>query len=132
MNKLSAVQETSLLHGSLVNSLNHRTSNITDHALSDQHKTAMTKLCADQAKASNKSITAYSPLARSLLTLDEVVKNRLRKKFDICYVMAKERMAFRSALHDLEVRHGVDLGLAYKTTPRILHISLQIPNVRTL
>lgn len=72
MNKLSAVQETSLLHGSLVNSLNHRTSNITDHVLSDQHKTAMTKLRADQAKASNKSITAYSPLARSLLTLDEV------------------------------------------------------------
>ena len=49
--------------------------------------------------------------------MDETVKDRLRKKFDICYVMAQERMAFKKypALHTLEARHGVDLGEAYKT-----------------
>ena len=41
----------------------------------------------------------------------------MRKKFDICSVMTKENMAFRkySALHELETRHDVELGSAYKT-----------------
>ena len=52
--------------------------------------------------------------------MDEAVKDRLWKKFDICYVMAMEKIAFRKypALHALEARqarHGVDLGEAYKT-----------------
>lgn len=101
----------------ITGSSNHRSSNIVDHAQSEQHKAAMLKLRRDQAKSSNKSITSYSPIARSLLGMDDAVKDRMRKKFDICYVMAKERMAFRKypALHDLESRHGVDLGTAYKT-----------------
>ena len=98
-------------------SMNHRTSSLNDHAKSDQHMTAMMKLRTEQAKTRNKSLTSYSSIARSLLVMDEAVKDRLRKKFEICYVMAKEKIAFRKypALHALEARHGVDLGEVYKT-----------------
>lgn len=101
----------------ITGSVNHRTSNFTDHAQSDQHKTAMMKLRTDQARASSESITSYSSIARCLLRMDETVKDQLRKKFDICYVMAKEKVAFRKypALYALETRHGVNLGEAYKT-----------------
>ena len=72
---------------------------------------------AATAKATNQPITTYSPIASSLLTMDEAVKKRMKKKFDICYLLAKEGIAFHKypALHDLEARHGVDLGFAYKT-----------------
>ena len=77
----------------------------------------MMRLYADQAKVKQLSITSYSPIARTLLKMDKATKEQLRKKFDICYVMTKENMAFRKfpALHELETRHGVDLGPAYKT-----------------
>lgn len=41
----------------------------------------------------------------------------MKKKFDICYVMAKVGMAFRKypSLHELEVHHGVDLGFIHET-----------------
>lgn len=73
----------------------------------------MTRMRSEAARA---VMTSYSPIARSLLRLDDTVKERMRKKFDICYVMAKEGIAFRKypALHELEARHGVDLGFAYK------------------
>ena len=75
------------------------------------------RLRADQAKSKQLSITSYSPIARSLLRMDQALKERMRKKFDICSVMTKENMAFRkySALHELETRHDVELGSAYKT-----------------
>ena len=43
--------------------------------------------------------------------MDDTVKGRMKKKFDICYVLAKESMGFGKypALHELEERHGVDL-----------------------
>ena len=39
------------------------------------------------------------------------------EKVDICYLMPKERLGFRKypSLHELEERHGVDLGFVYKT-----------------
>ena len=94
-----------------------KTSNIIDHAKSDQHRSSMDRVRVEAAKSSNLSITSYSPIARRILVMDEVVKSRLTKKFDMCYLMAKESMAFRkyTALHALEERHGVDLGFAYKT-----------------
>ena len=46
--------------------------------------------------------------------MDTATKERMKCKFDICYVMAKEGMAFTKypALYDLESRHEVDLGVA--------------------
>lgn len=98
-------------------STNHKTSNIVDHANSDQHRAAKVRTRAEAAKATNQPITSYSPIARSLMRMDNQVMERMKKKFDICYIMAKEGIAFRKypALHELEVRHGVDLGFAYRT-----------------
>ena len=41
----------------------------------------------------------------------------MRKKFDICYMMAKESISFSKypAIVELESRHGVNLGPAYRT-----------------
>ena len=43
--------------------------------------------------------------------MDEAVQGCMKRKFDICYVMARESLMFRKypALHELEERHGVDL-----------------------
>ena len=77
----------------------------------------MVRTCVEAAKATNQPITSYSPITRSLMRMDDQVMERMKKKFDICYIMAKEGIAFRKypALHELEVRHGVDLGFAYRT-----------------
>ena len=98
----------------ITGSNNHKCSNVLDHARSDQHKAAMTRLRVEQSRA---PASTYAPIARSLLTMDKTVQEKMKKKFDICFVMAKENMAFRKypALHELEVRHGVDLGESYKT-----------------
>ena len=44
----------------------------------------------------------------------------LRKKFDIAYFIAKEKLAFSKMkpLCELEERHGADLGEKYKTNIR--------------
>ena len=75
----------------------------------------MAYLKADQARH-NESVTSYSPIAHSLLKMDDTTRGRMKRKFDICYVMAKEAIAFSKyiALYDLESRHEVDLGAAYK------------------
>ena len=77
----------------------------------------MSRVHADAAKASSLPITSYSPIARSLLVMDDTTRERMRKKFDVSYVIAKEGMPFRKypILHALGERHGVDLGFAYKT-----------------
>ena len=81
----------------------------------------MNRVRIESAKTSNLPITTYSPIARSLLAMDESVRSRMKKKFDIilCYMMAKEGMAFKKypIMHALEECHGVDLGFSYKSPP---------------
>ena len=76
----------------------------------------MAYLKVDLAKANNKSVTSFSPIGHSLKNMDASTRERMKRKFDICYVMAKEGVAFSKypALYDLESRHDVDLGVAYK------------------
>ena len=96
---------------------NQRTSNVLDHVACDQHKAAMSHLRTAQAKASGEPVTSYAPIARALLMLDEPERARMRRKFDVCYLMAKEGIAFEKfpSLCELEARHEVDLGHAYRT-----------------
>ena len=84
-------------------SSNQKTSNIVDHATSEQHCAAMIRLRTDAAKVSNLLLISYSTIARSLLVMDDAMLGRMKKKFDICYVMAKESLGFRKypALHEL-------------------------------
>jgi len=59
----------------------------------------------------------YSPLARLIADMDETTQKRMERKFDICYMLVKENMAFRkyTPIYDLELRHSVNLGHSYKT-----------------
>lgn len=77
----------------------------------------MSLLRTEQAKATNTPITSYAPIARSMLSMEKPLQEKMCKKFDICYVLAKENLAFRKypAIHQLESRHGVDLGQSYTT-----------------
>ena len=98
---------------------NQRTSNLLDHATSGQHKKAIAELCTAQARASRTPVVQYAPIARSLSMLSDVDRTRMQKKLDVCYLMAKEGIAFEKfvPLCELESRHGVELGHAYRTTP---------------
>lgn len=101
----------------ITGSTNQKLSNVLDHARSEQHKSSMSLLRVEQAKATNAALTTYAPIAKSLLSMDKSLEERMGKKFDICYVLAKENLAFRKypVLHELESRHGVDLGQSYAT-----------------
>ena len=100
----------------IVGSTNQRISNITDHANTEQHKATTTRYRIEQSKSACVPITTYSPIARSLLTMDKFTLEKMERKFDMCYLLAKEGMAFKKypALYSLEERHGVELGNAYK------------------
>ena len=76
----------------------------------------MVYLKADLAKANNEPVTSFSPIGCSLMNMDATTRERMKSKFDICYVMAKKGIALSKhpALYDLESRHNIDLGGAYK------------------
>ena len=48
--------------------------------------------------------------------MDNATKERIKRKFDISFVLAKENLAFTKypSIYKLEQRHGVDLGQAYQ------------------
>ena len=71
--------------------VNQWTSNVLDHVACKQHKVAMSHLCAAQARANKEPVTSYAPIAHSLLMSE---RGRMRCKFDLCYLMAKEGIAF--------------------------------------
>ena len=90
---------------------NLRSSSFKDHAHSDMH--VHTTMLFHQKH--HREVTDYSPIARALHSLDPS-REQTKKKFDIAYLIAKEKLAFRKmgALCDLEQRHGVDSGEGYK------------------
>ena len=92
-----------------------RTSNLKDHAHTDQHKHAMSLLKKEQAQIQGLSPASYAPIAKALEALPEEDKTRLRNKFDIAYFIATEKLSFKKypKLCELETKHGVDIGTTY-------------------
>ena len=88
---------------------NQRTSNVIDHATSEQHKLAMKLLRTAQAKASNLPVTSYAPIARALMTLEEPEQAKLQHKFDMCYFLAKQGLSFRSTVLSVSLSPGTKL-----------------------
>lgn len=86
-------------------------SNVLDHASSEVHKIAMTRKRADDAKASGGSAVLSSTIGRCLSTLDSGTRARMARKFDLCFVMAKQSIPFVKypALLELEQLHEVDI-----------------------
>ena len=101
----------------IVGSTNQRTSNLIDHAMSDVHKSSMSKLKVERAKARGESAATSTTIGRLVSSMDDETRERMAKKFDVCFMMAKESLPFTKypSLLELESRHGVDLGPAYRT-----------------
>ncbi len=88
-----------------------RTSNLRDHARADQHTHAMNLLKKEQAEASGSGCSSYAPIARALSKLPNEEMEQLRRKFDIAYFVALEKLSFRKypRLCELEAHHGVTI-----------------------
>ena len=101
----------------ITGSTNQKVNNVLDHANSEVHKVAMTKKRADAVKASGGSAVQSSTIGRCLSALDSATRARMEKKFELCFVMAKQSIPFAKypALLELEQRHEVDIGHAYNT-----------------
>ena len=60
----------------------------------------------------------YAPIARALtnLPMDERSKQRTKRKFEVSYMIAKEKFVLTKMqpLCNLEEKHGVDLGPGYR------------------
>ncbi len=71
---------------------------------------------AASARAQNLPAELYAPIARSLAVLDGREKERMTRKFEICYVLAREGIAFLKypPFHALAESQGVELGSSYK------------------
>ncbi len=92
-----------------------RISNVIDHAKSDQHKHAMMLLRRDQARSLGLDAAHYAPIARALTSLSKDEREKLKRKFDIAYLVATETLSFKkyASICALEKKHGVDLGVTY-------------------
>ena len=70
-----------------------RTSNIRDHARADQHTHAMNLLKKEQAEASGSGSCSFAPIAGALSYFPDEEKEQLRRKFDIAYFIALEKLS---------------------------------------
>ena len=97
------------IHGST----NLKTSSVTDHAKSDQHRAAMERLRGEWFKTKPSS----APIVHSFIAMDQRDVSKMCLKFELCYVLAKEGVAFVKypVFHSLAERQGVDIGSTYKT-----------------
>jgi hypothetical protein len=77
----------------------------------------MQRFDCDRKKAMGCPLQDYAPIVKSLVVLDDALKAKLKAKFEICYVLAKEGLAFvkYAPFHALADHQGVKLGQTYKT-----------------
>ena len=91
----------------ILGSTNVRSSTFKEHAATDMHARAMSLY----RKQHSSSVFEYALIARALTNLAMDDKS-LTWKFEVAYLIAKEKIAF-SKMQPLEERHGVDLGPGY-------------------
>ena len=95
-------------------SKNTRTSSFKEHAETEMHKVSI----ALYKKQHSENICDYAPIARAILqpSMDEATRQRLKRKFEIAYMVVKENLAFKKIkpLCDMEESHGVDIGTSYR------------------
>lgn len=100
----------------LTGSTNQRESSVIDHAKSEQHKSAMSRLRAEEFNG--MPLTSSAPIVSLLTTMDAHEKAQVCRKFKICYVLARQGLALLKypAFHALTERQGVDIGYSYRKT----------------
>ena len=102
-------------------SANQRNSNIVDHAKSEQHAAAMARMRADAGEPPDEEKVVFvvenAAFLASFPVMDGKETEKMKRKFQICYMMAREGLPFNKyvPLHNLQELHGVDLGPSYKT-----------------
>ena len=98
----------------ITGSTNQKVSNVLDHT---ETEAAMSRKRAESAKACGESVVLSSPIGYSLSTLDLTTQVRMGRIFEICFMMAKENIAFAKypSLLELEKCYSVNLGHAYTT-----------------
>ena len=74
----------------ILGALSVRTSNIRDHAKSDQHAHAMMLLKQSQARSKGLDTSTYAPIAMALQQMSESDKKSLRVKFNIAHFVATQ------------------------------------------
>ena len=92
-----------------------RTTNVVDHAKSEQHHHAMKLLQLEEAQNKGRDTTTLMPIVQSLTAISEEEHQKLKMKFDIAYFVATEQIAYQKypKLCELQIRHGVNLGCSY-------------------
>ena len=68
-------------------STNLRTSNFKDHAATNMNARAMLLL----KKQNSSDVTEYAPIAKALHTLDADAKSKIKRKFEIAFLISKEK-----------------------------------------
>ena len=87
-------------------------SNILDHSKGEQHAACMAHMRANSTRAQHRLVESFTPIARALLVLDDWEKERMKQKFEICYILAREGIAFLkyASFHALVEHQGVEIG----------------------
>ena len=95
----------------IVGSTNQRTSNLIDHVTSEVHKASKSKLKVERSRARGESAATSTTIGYILSSLDDETREKMVKKFDVCFMMAKESLSFTKypALLELKSCHGIDL-----------------------
>ena len=88
-------------------STNTRVSAFKDHAITEMHKRAMILY----KKEHSTNVCEYSPIATALLSpsMDEVTRSRLKRKFELAYLIAKEKMPFKKWNHFVTLKNDMVL-----------------------
>jgi len=75
----------------------------------------MSLLAKEHATNNGEGTSMYAPIAQVLTRWSENEKARLRRKFDIAYLVATESMSFLKypVICELEKKHGLDIGVSY-------------------
>ena len=91
------------------------------------HRRAMILLRQTQSQ----HVTDYSPIAKSLTTLDIATEPKIRRKFDVAYFIAKQNLSLASMppLCDLEERHGLTWKGTTDTTKLVPRLSNTSPHL---
>ena len=89
----------------VVGAANLRVSAVKDHAATEIHKRSMMLL-----RKSRSRNVEYAPIAKALSTLDLDTASKMKRKFEIAYMLCKEGLAFTKmeAVCELEEKHGVN------------------------
>ena len=75
----------------------------------------MSLLEKEHAIARGDGPSTYAPIARAIEKMPVTESARLRRKFDIAYLVATEKLSYLKypSISELEKKHRVDIGVAY-------------------